>query len=94
MTDIQVSVTWFLTLAVIIATGQAILYHKEPKFELVGASTALLFALPQIRASQPGIPDTPTISDGESRQISIEIFPLTDVRHQRSDIIGQLRYWG
>jgi hypothetical protein len=48
---------------VIIATGQAVLYHKEPKFELVGASTALLFALPQIRASQPGIPVTPTLSD-------------------------------
>ena len=92
MIDI-LSVTWFLTLVIIIATGQVMLYHKEPKFELVGASTALLFALPQIRASQPGIPDTPTISDGESRQISIDVFPLTDVRRQRSDTIGQLRYW-
>ena len=69
------------------------LYHKEPKFELVGASTALLFTLPQIRASQPGIPNTPTISDSESRQISKDVFPLTDVCRQRSDIIGQLRYW-
>jgi hypothetical protein len=55
-----------LDFVVIIVTGQAVLYYEEPKFELVGARTVLLFALPlQIRASQPGIPARSTISDGE-----------------------------
>ena len=63
--------TWLLTLAVVVATAQVIAYHSEPLFELVGASTALLFALPTIRSSLPGIPTTPTVADGEPSDISL-----------------------
>jgi hypothetical protein len=45
-------------------TIQVVLYRKEPHFELVGAGTALLFALPTLRSAQPGIPETPTVYDG------------------------------
>jgi hypothetical protein len=47
------------------ATIQVLLYKKEPHFELVGAGTALLFALPTLRSAQPGIPETPTVYDGK-----------------------------
>ena len=56
--------TWMLTLSIITATIQVVLYRKEPHFELVGAGTALLFALPTLREAQPGIPTTPTVYDG------------------------------
>ena len=55
---------WLLTIATVIAVGQVITYSCEPRFDLVAASAALLFAIPQLRQAQPGIPLTPTIFDG------------------------------
>jgi hypothetical protein len=56
---------WLLTIATVIAVGQVITYSCEPRFDLVAASAALLFAIPQLRSAQPGIPSTPTIFDGK-----------------------------
>ena len=56
---------WFLTIATVIAVGQVIAYSCKPRFDLVAASAALLFAMPQLRSAQPGIPSTPTILDGK-----------------------------
>jgi hypothetical protein len=49
----------------IMSTGYVLVYHEGPSWELVATSTGLLFALPGIRSSQPGLPQTPTISDSE-----------------------------
>ena len=56
---------WLLTIANIIAVAQVVTYSCEPRFDLVAASGALLFAMPQLRQAQPGIPLTPTILDGK-----------------------------
>jgi hypothetical protein len=58
-------VMWFLTIATVIAVGQVMVYSCKPRFDLVAASAALLFAMPQLRQAQPGIPSTPTILDGK-----------------------------
>jgi hypothetical protein len=50
----------------IASIGYVLTYHEGPSWELVATGTGLLFALPGIRASQPGLPPTPTISDSES----------------------------
>ena len=58
-------VTWFLVIVIIIATGLVVLCHTA-QIELLSASEPLLFALPQMRGSQPGILDTIITSDGQS----------------------------
>jgi hypothetical protein len=58
--------TWLVTLGVVIATAVVLLKNRQTeRFGIVAASTALLFALPSLRSATPGIPDTPTVSDGE-----------------------------
>jgi hypothetical protein len=56
---------WLLTIATIVAVAQVVTYSCKPRFDLVAASGALLFAMPQLRQAQPGIPMTPTILDGK-----------------------------
>ncbi|KAJ6492661.1 hypothetical protein DFH09DRAFT_1377003 [Mycena vulgaris] len=56
--------TWLVTLGVVIATAVVLLKNRQTeRFDIVAASTALLFALPSLRSATPGIPDTPTVSD-------------------------------
>ncbi|KAJ7205535.1 hypothetical protein GGX14DRAFT_458571 [Mycena pura] len=56
--------TWLVTLGVVIATTVVLLKNRQTeRFDIVAASTALLFALPSLRSATPGIPDTPTVSD-------------------------------
>jgi hypothetical protein len=66
---------WLLTIATVIAVGQVVSYSCKPRFDLVAASAALLFAMPQLRSAQPGIPSTPTIFDGNR---------LSSLRFQRA----------
>ncbi|KAJ7823194.1 hypothetical protein B0H14DRAFT_2826891 [Mycena olivaceomarginata] len=56
--------TWLVTLGVVIATTVVLLKNRQTeRFDIVAASTALLFALPSLRSATPGIPATPTVSD-------------------------------
>ncbi|KAJ7747717.1 hypothetical protein B0H16DRAFT_915395 [Mycena metata] len=56
--------TWLVTLGVLIATAVVVVKNRQnERFDIVAASTALLFALPSLRSATPGIPDTPTVSD-------------------------------
>ncbi|KAJ7057591.1 hypothetical protein C8F01DRAFT_1150413 [Mycena amicta] len=57
------AVSWSLTLAILILTALTIWRGKEPRFDLVAACAALLFALPALRMAQPGIPSTPILLD-------------------------------
>ena len=58
---------WCLSLSVFVAAMSVWFRGKNAEFPLVAISTALLFALPNIRNSQPGVP-TPvgTTEDSES----------------------------
>jgi len=47
---------WFLSLSVFIATVTVWFREKNTEVPLIAISTALLFALPNIRNSQPGVP--------------------------------------
>jgi hypothetical protein len=58
------AVIWLLCIAIMISTFQVIARNREARYDLVAASSALLFALPTIRQAQPGIPDSPTAYDG------------------------------
>ncbi|KAJ7196074.1 hypothetical protein GGX14DRAFT_700613 [Mycena pura] len=63
---IMFAVTWLITIAIIIGSVQVMVYNKEARYDLVAASTALLFALPTIRDAEPGIPESPTVYDGNT----------------------------
>jgi hypothetical protein len=78
-------VLWLLTIAIVIAVGQVIAYSRKPRFDLVAASAALLFAMPQLRTAQPGIPSTPTILDGKRHstlQLSFGTEPTTCISYR------------
>jgi hypothetical protein len=47
------------------ATVQVLMNDYKSRFDVIGVCTGLLFALPGIRSATPGIPTTPTVSDGE-----------------------------
>jgi hypothetical protein len=65
-----------VTLGVVIATAVVLLKNRQTeRFDIVAASTALLFALPSLRSATPGIPDTPTVSDGERKPVSVRSVP-------------------
>jgi len=49
---------WFLSLSIFIAAMSVWFRGKNTELPLVAISTALLFALPNIRNSQPGVPST------------------------------------
>jgi hypothetical protein len=55
-----------LTFGVLLAVSEVLIYDNESRFDLVAASTALLFALPSLRSATPGIPDSPTVYDSGS----------------------------
>jgi hypothetical protein len=61
------AVAWLLSLAVCFITIFVIWHKNEPRFDLVATCATLLFALPQLRSAQPGIPTTPILLDGQSR---------------------------
>ena len=59
---------WFLSLSVFIAAMSVFFRGKHTELPLVAISTALLFALPNIRNSQPGVPSpVGTTEDSESK---------------------------
>jgi hypothetical protein len=66
----ECTVMWLLSLSVFIAAMSVWFRDKKTELPLVSISTALLFALPNIRNSQPGVP-TPvgTTEDSESNII-------------------------
>ena len=47
---------WFLSLSIFVAAMSVWFRGKNAELPLVAISTALLFALPNIRNSQPGVP--------------------------------------
>ena len=47
---------WFLSLSIFVAAMSVWFRGKNTELPLVAISTALLFALPNIRNSQPGVP--------------------------------------
>ena len=57
---------WFLSLSVFIAAMSVPFREKKAELPLVSISTALLFALPNIRNSQPGVP-TPVGTTEDSK---------------------------
>ena len=58
---------WFLSLSVFTAAMSVFFRGKNTELPLVAISTALLFALPNIRNSQPGVPSpVGTTEDSES----------------------------
>ena len=64
----EFTVMWFLSLSVFIAAMSVFFRGKHTELPLVAISTALLFALPNIRNSQPGVPSpVGTTEDSESK---------------------------
>ena len=59
---------WFLSLSTFIAAMSVWFRGKNTELPLIGISTSLLFALPNIRNSQPGVPSpVGTTEDSESK---------------------------
>jgi Domain of unknown function (DUF4436) len=57
---------WSLSLSIFVAAMSVWFREEKVELSLIAISTALLFALPNIRNSQPGIPPTAgTTSDSE-----------------------------
>ncbi|KAJ6451775.1 hypothetical protein C8R45DRAFT_883223, partial [Mycena sanguinolenta] len=53
---IVIIVMWFLSLGIFIAAMSVWFRERKVELPLIAISTALLFALPNVRNSQPGIP--------------------------------------
>ncbi|KAJ7235492.1 hypothetical protein C8J57DRAFT_1530660 [Mycena rebaudengoi] len=61
---VVILVMWCLSGAIFIAAMSVFFREKKPELPLIALSTALLFALPNVRNSQPGIPSVAgTVSD-------------------------------
>ncbi|KAF8206631.1 hypothetical protein K438DRAFT_1756009 [Mycena galopus ATCC 62051] len=93
-------VAWLLSLAVCFITIFVIWYRNEPRFDLVATCATLLFALPQLRGAQPGIPTTPIVLDDLSTLAigylwNIAIVGLrTNIRQRVTvSILKESRYW-
>ncbi|KAJ7832364.1 hypothetical protein B0H13DRAFT_1915041 [Mycena leptocephala] len=71
------AVSWLLSLAVCFITIFVIWHKNEPRFDLVATCATLLFALPQLRSAQPGIPTTPILLDAIGYLWNIAIVGLS-----------------
>jgi len=71
------AVSWLLSLAVCFITIFVIWHRNESRFDLVATCATLLFALPQLRSAQPGIPTTPILLDAIGYLWNIAIVGLS-----------------
>ncbi|KAF7372820.1 hypothetical protein MSAN_00488000 [Mycena sanguinolenta] len=71
------AVAWLLSLAVCFITMFVIWHRNEPRFDLVATCATLLFALPQLRNAEPGIPATPVLFDAIGYLWNIAIVGLS-----------------
>ncbi|KAI9296123.1 hypothetical protein K502DRAFT_282068, partial [Neoconidiobolus thromboides FSU 785] len=56
-------IMWGLSFAILFFTFDVLIHKREVPPPLIGVSLALLFALPGIRNSQPGVPFLGCLSD-------------------------------